>query len=352
MTADRGSAVERPQGDDLRIGIFPTKGLWQDLGIRYLRIQASWKKCPKEDGKYKWDKMLDKKMDKKVDGKPVKLLLMIKCGNHGEPSDPPADLKKQWDSKHGHSESYYDWVFNLVKEFGSCIEALTIENEVNEKQFWTGTVDEYLMLLKTAYKAAHDAKPDIVVTDSGFPSSHWVWVIAQDRLKSGAKPEDVLRFVRSYLERREAGEAGAKRNLIPGDVKDLRKKCESRNESFIRKFFKHAKGSVDWINFHYYEPPELLDDVIEWLRAELKDNGMDGVPLMCNEFGIRKKEGAEIDFYLKEVTEKLRLAKRHGLKAVAWFTQGGEKLNIYGFAENDKFQQGFKEIIQGRAWEK
>ncbi len=334
------------QSKDLQVGVFSHES-WKDLEIDFLRIQVSWTRCPKKDGKYEWDPFITK-IPEKLRDKPLPLFVLIKCGKHGHASEPPEDLKDKWDSKHGHSESYYDWVYNLVKEFGPRIYMLAIENEVNVRQFWTGTIEQYLKLLKTAYKAAHDARPDIIVTDSGFPSSCWHVGIAKDRLKAGKKPEEVYDFIKKYLERREEGH---NRGIIPKDVKDMQQKIpNSKTDASIRTFFSKAKGMVDCISFHYYEPHEFFDDVVEWIRDQMKANGMEKLPIICSELGIRKKKGEEESFYIAEFKEKLKKAQKLDLKGVAWFPHKGDELNIFGFINNELFRKGFNEIVSKRDW--
>src|SRR5438876_776755 len=43
-----------------------------------------------------------------------------------------------------------------------------LENEVNSKTFWGGTLGDYVQLLTTAYRAAHSADPKCMVLPAGL----------------------------------------------------------------------------------------------------------------------------------------------------------------------------------------
>ena len=90
----------------------------------------------------------------------------------GNSYDPPTDL-----------QDWYDYVFATVSRYKDSIHHWELWNEPNLTQFWNGTQDEYISLLKVGADAVHAADPDSMVlapelSSAGRPSL-WMTNILQ-----------------------------------------------------------------------------------------------------------------------------------------------------------------------------
>lgn len=142
------------------------------LGVSWVRTTAIWERFePKpEQFDWKWFDGLVADAERHRIKLMVTVLAISPWGSTQLPSNyhrqgyqnvyPPRDLKP-----------YDGFIRALAGRYQGKEIAWQIENEVNSiGTFWAGTRAEYLVLLRTAYAAAHEADPACVVLPAGLAS--------------------------------------------------------------------------------------------------------------------------------------------------------------------------------------
>ncbi|GEM_PF-5120038 len=285
------------------------------LEVPWVRIGVIRTKVEEAPGVYRWERSLLKKAE--VLG--FHQQVVLRWGNNkgwGGVSLPPEDLEENYSPEYGYSRNLYLFVHHLLKE-NRGIKILVVENEANAPNFWGGTPQEYIKVLKTVYKSAHETEPGVKIANSGCASPVWGILIAWERWKKGEEGEEICRFLREYL-----GEHPAFQGKIPQNNQELARFFKERTvQEMIEKvefFLEGVKGCLDLFNFHYYEKIEFLPLVVEWIRKEMRARGYE-YPLICNEFGVRKKGGLSDEELAKEIFRCLVVARACGIQWIFWF---------------------------------
>lgn len=139
----------------------------RDAGVKWVRCGAGcsaldWGAVEKERGVYNW-----KNADAEVNGwtkdEGVELLVIFgytpkwaSSGPNGENSAPPRDLK-----------DWTNFVHTVVSRYKGKVKYWEVWNEP-DIGFWTGTIEQYCDLLKSAYVAAKKADPECKVVFGGL----------------------------------------------------------------------------------------------------------------------------------------------------------------------------------------
>jgi hypothetical protein len=159
---------------------------------------------------------------------------------------------------------------------------VTIQNEEDGLQFWSGTPQDYLHELADAVRVAHARGYEISnggITAAGVMLAYWhhLWItgqhaaadaFAQSSLGPGAFPR---RSIASDI----PNSAYPDRPILARTV--LMRNKLARVETLIAGY--RATG-VDYVNFHWYEGgPDDLRAVATWLSQAT------GLPAICNEMG-------------------------------------------------------------------
>lgn len=232
-------------------------------------------------------------------------------------SYPPLDLSSEFDPQFGHSPSLYQFVYALVSRYKPNIKILTVENEINAPNFWAGTPEEYILVLRTAYKAAHDADPQILVTDSGYASLMWGVLMAKTKAEEGEDPLEVCNFLKEYY-----GAFPEWEEKLPQSPRELKMFFEyPQIISMVEKaeyLLDNYPGNVDVINFHFHEDSKLLPQVVAWLQEEMRKRGYE-YPIICDELGIRKEVPPSDDELAIEIFKTLTRAVASPLKSFFFF---------------------------------
>jgi hypothetical protein len=269
--------------------------LYEDFGKKYgFNIMISLR-----TGQLGWATRCDKKLcrykkDIKTRGCPDKYASL-----------PPKDLESTWNDKWGYSKDYYEFIFKLVEHFKGKINYLVIENEVNTLTFWHGTKEEYLQLRATAYKAAHDANPEVVVIDNGIAGGVWDYAIIWELYHRGKK-EEAEKFFRISAKRTLTQEK-INKNIGNAD-KMIKKQRLSRDYEILKAVFKEP--TFDVASYHLYGPWECQKIIIDWLKSEMRKNGYEK-PIICTEGGfvdsLRSPEDAQVQQEVAEDIIKLHV---------------------------------------------
>jgi hypothetical protein len=191
---------------------------------------------------------------------------------------------------------------------------VTIQNEEDGLQFWSGTPQDYLHELADAVRVAHVRGYEISnggITAEGLEMAYWhqLWLSGQHAAADA--------FARTSL-----NSAVSNRRPIASDLPDsahpdrpvlahiprMRDKL-ARVEILIAGY--RATG-IDYVNFHWYEgTPADLRILATWLSQTT------GLPAICNEMGQFSTNPATVDALLGEA-QSLHMAW------VMWFAIDGK----------------------------
>ncbi len=158
------AAVQNP---DSPFGVICSWAGIKDSGVKWVRCGAGctaldWGAVEKERGVYDW-----KNADAEVNGwtkdEGVDLLVILgytpkwaSSDPNGDNSAPPRDLK-----------DWTDFVFKVVSRYKGKVKYWEVWNEP-DIGFWTGTIEQYSDLIKSAYVAAKKADPDCRIVFGGL----------------------------------------------------------------------------------------------------------------------------------------------------------------------------------------
>jgi hypothetical protein len=320
---------EVPYGMDRSFDFYSEEA---EMGARWQRTRIFWEHVETSNDNWRWN-IVDG-MVNSLEEHGLEPVMLVRTGElawatqlnlygYDNGSFLPLDMSEQWNEQYGYSETYYDFIYHLVDHACGTVSVIVIENEGNSPKFFYGEWDDYLRLLKTAYKAAHDACGDIIVTDSGLASGLWGWCIAQDMVESGEyTDEEICHFATGYY--RRSAVDGSYDFERSGGMERLLSRFEQyeREITFADSLFSNIEGAVDALNFHFYEDYEYMDDVVMWLDAKTQARGFH-IPLkISNEMGIRNRNeeyDRESLEHAYDVIKKLLHSLRCRLKLFCWF---------------------------------
>ena len=321
------------------------------LGVAHLRGIARWEWLEPKRGRWISDSKTAKWIDEsKRNG--LRLIPSVRIGQGWASaksrdgigrttSVPPADLSEQWSEEWGYSKSYYGFIHKFVKSRRDDLDAIIVENEANTPHFWYGTADEYVRVLKTAYLAAHRAKPEIIVMNSGCASGAWAVCVIRDMLEDPRiGPEKVLGFANGYFAKLKNPKFQWR---DAGDLETLaRRKDVRENYERITHYLANYEGCVDLFNLHYYEDYHYLEDVLTWIRGRAKAAGYDLPPMAITEYGIRnvdqsyRVEGAD---HALEVVKKLVVALSLDARLIVWYSLRDDMVQKVGLLDDDRSER-------------
>jgi hypothetical protein len=154
------------------------------LGVSWVRVNIHWLKLEPEEGQFDF-KSLDA-LVADAEKNRLKLLLTVRATSPWGSSKVPANAGR----KGYHATSppkdmaqYAAFIRELVGHYKGRGIAWQIENEPNAPAFWDGTQADYVALLKTAHKTAHEADPDCTVVAAGLACGFSHPGGTEDRLK-------------------------------------------------------------------------------------------------------------------------------------------------------------------------
>jgi hypothetical protein len=187
---------------------------------------------------------------------------------------------------------YQKFVGDLVRRYApQGVKQYAIENEVNAQQYWAGTPQEYTRLVTAAAEAIHGADPDAKVVDSGISSVAYGFGVVDRLLRVGQEDAAVAAY-RDYFERR----VGTRGRKIPAvdEVAALRTALADETNARNLAYLAATEGLLDSgvvqvRQVHYYEHPDGVPALLDYLRAETPA----GVPLQAWEVGQFWRDGGD-----------------------------------------------------------
>jgi hypothetical protein len=261
----------------------------------------------------------------------------------GKPDDAavshaPVDLRGSPSPEFGYSESYYAFVRRLLEHFcdgAACrIHSLVIENEANASEKWTGRdgtpqgdVDDYVRLVATARKALDDSGARLSLYDSGLQGSAILWNVLEEDMKSEGAAGAATAYRKAFNESSPADQVDKKIRQSAG--KPTNEKIRMMLDSDLYRY-------TDGINFHQYQTPESIRDVVAYLRQ----HGPSGHPVMTNEIGIKEAVIKDKDPELVNawMIQKFVYLFEARVSPVIWFTVPANNIGSFTTKQN-KFKQ-------------
>jgi len=132
----------------------------QHAGIRIIRFNLSWDRIERQKGQYQFGET--DRLVKAANKHGFDLLAVVS----GTPS---------WASANGHdtanpssSERWKIFLITAVQRYASSISTWQIWNEPDIRKFWTGTPQEYVRLLKTAFHVIKEVDPRLQIVSAGL----------------------------------------------------------------------------------------------------------------------------------------------------------------------------------------
>lgn len=299
-------------------------------GAGYMRANLLWSDSEPKPGQLSFNSPNDTKIQA-IEAAGLRLFPTVSVGRGwmngsrpgflggGSESYPPDDLGTVWSDQSGYSPGYYNFIFQFFSHYRGHFDYVAIENEANSNIFWGGTAEEYARLLKTAYKAIKAADPNVKVVDSGYVDLAWGLCIAANYLSTGLKPRsEVVQFATTFTH----AETSKLRIQSAADLENLLRRPAIQEQCQKLDYtLNNIGGSVDAINFHYYEDYRVMYYVTDWIRLRIKDAGY-RAGIVTNEVGQRGPDlaFAEGSEHAKAVFKKLVTTQVLGLEAVVWFS--------------------------------
>lgn len=283
----------------------------KELGAKWTRYPVSWGLVEPSRGNFRWDRL--EKGVAKSEAYGITVVPNIQTGKLGWATSCPTGAGREASCVPKNLDDYYNFLFQIAKRFKGRVEHMIIENEASSGFYFTGEVDDYLAMRRTAYKATHDANPNAKVVDSGFAAEPWGIVITREMYDAGDK-QGALQFVNGYMQNRRQPLFRNEDEL----VKELYSAGGQRQYDFVKKSFRDG-ASFDIANIHFYEPSEYLDDVILWVKQEMQKNGYQK-PIWITELGVKDKfHKIPREKVVAEVSKKHDIALAHGVEVLIWF---------------------------------
>src|SRR3989338_1259457 len=238
----------------------------------------------------------------------------------------PIDLNTKMALKKGvsYSDTYYNFVKNIAEHYKGKFEIVVIENEMNDNDFWCSSANDYLRLFLTAKKAFEDVDPAVKLADGGIQGAALNWLVIEDYLEN----QNVA--ATSFYEK-FTGEQITKTELVKESKKHtLKEWVKPAQQLFDSQLFEW----VDVFNFHYYQKPEALPEIVAYLRKNIPPGKM----LMTNEVGMKERFSNSPDAASQEMIKKYAYLLSLKVNPILWFSPGGKEDNNAGALIDEKGQ--------------
>ncbi|MBI4313980.1 MAG: beta-galactosidase [Candidatus Omnitrophica bacterium] len=245
------------------------------LGAAWIRTQTHWNLLEPKPGRYRW-KTLDGLLKNAAKRKLGLLIVIRTARSRDDASNFPADLKQ-----------YGDFIRALAQRYSGRKVAWQIEDKPDLAESWRGTAEQYVQLLQTAHRAAHEADAGVVILNAGLagPFPHFGPLPLEQRLKENRRWFEAILKSRAY----------------------------------------------DAVDLHDYFPPEknawgiTFEEYLLLHKQWMKDQGVE-VPVWISEAGINSKpvtlDGKRIEFSEMDQAKGLYAiytsARAHGVTHLFW----------------------------------
>jgi hypothetical protein len=210
--------------------------------------------------------------------------------------------------------AYQGFVRAVVERYAPLgVHDYAIENEVNARNFWDGTPEEFERLTRLAADTIRAADRQARVLDSGMASPAYGLAIAEHLLAQGRTDEAVAAYRRYYTRRGsqfpEVADAGQLRQALAGEL-------PRRALAYMAASQRLAKaGVLDAWQLHFYESWENVPALLAYLRDTLPAD----LPIEALEVGMFWRQGSgDQRLRAAEATKTVALLLAGGVQRIIW----------------------------------
>jgi len=215
-------------------------------------------------------------------------------------SAPPKDMNE-----------WYDFVYNLAKQLKGKIKYYGVMDEVH----WTfsGTIEEYLELLKVTSNAIHSADPDAKVIPS-FTSPALFIVWEMNGLSKESRIQEAIDLHNWFFE-------GVERPLTNENdlINYLADERSTRAIQLLEAIYSDYSQYIDVYEFHSYNPYDKTLHVLTYLKSRMAGQGINK-PIIA-EIGTLSLPGAYVDETTRQedVVRNFAITLGNGVSMACWF---------------------------------
>jgi hypothetical protein len=198
------------------------------------------------------------------------MMLKIRVGScwatGGRRGEERGDKRKTVSAMPEDLAAYQAFVRTVTERYRPLgVRQYAIENEVNARNFWDGSPQEYEQLVRLGAQAVHAADPRAEVLDSGIASPIYGVAIAERLLAQGRDGEAVAAYQRYYAHR------GSQYPRVE-NVAELRsvlgRDLVRRGLSYLAATQRLAREKAfDVYQLHFYESWDNVPALLDYLRA-------------------------------------------------------------------------------------
>jgi hypothetical protein len=215
-------------------------------------------------------------------------------------------------------DAYRAFVRDVVTRYGKQgVREYAIENEVNARNFWDGTPEQFEQLSRAGAEAVRDADPKAQVLDGGIASPVYGLAVADRLLAQGRSDEAVAAYQRYYGRRGSQFEQVTSEDALR---RALAEPLSRRALAYLAATQRLARdGVIDAYQLHFYEPWENVPALLTYLRETLPAD----LPIEAWEVGMFWRGGPQDqrgDQQLRadEATKVVALLLAGGVRRVTW----------------------------------
>ncbi len=341
------------------------------LNVHYVREGIAWAKIETSDNVYDFSSF--DKSDGWLDQLNLELIARINFGNDFSTTNhnwaakcdtslctpglpdcpmervdcPPKDLAASWtdwNSETGYSPLLTDFVTKTLEAIhirNKNIEYFVVGNEVNTLSFWLGTAEDYLKTRGTIYNAVKRFNAangtSYKVVDNGIASTIWSNAVAYEAYCRGD-----IAYAVDFANRASAHTYSGV--ITADDFKWLN--CQDiggRDYKIMKAMFVKDPNlnepTFDVMAYHFYEPWDVQEEIINWIRQEMTNNGYELRLIMNTEGGYRDtlhlySDTPSLEQDVADDIPKIHtIAFKNNIKAWLWlpFTERGPEYQAYGY---------------------
>jgi hypothetical protein len=219
--------------------------------------------------------------------------------------------------------AYQAFVRDVVRRYSPLgVHEYAIENEVNGAGFWSGSVADYVKLVKLGAQAVHAADPSAKVADAGISSTAYGVAIADRLLRQGKATEAVQAYQRYYQRRFAKRSRDYPMVSTPQELRAaLGGEQARRNLDMLAATDQlAAQHVIDLYQLHFYESWDNVPALLDYLHAVLPP----GFPIQGWEIGQFWIGGSgDARERAAEVTKTVTQLLAGGLRTVIWLPLSG-----------------------------
>jgi hypothetical protein len=250
------------------------------------------------------------------------LMLKIRVGScwatGGRRGEERGDKRKTVSAMPQDLDAYQAFVRTVVERYRSLgVRQYAIENEVNARNFWDGSPEQYEQLARAGGRAVHDADPKAEVLDSGIASPIYGVAIAERLLTQGRDDDAVAAYQRFYARRgsqySRVENAAELRSVLGRDL-------TRRGLAYLAATQRLARDKAfDVYQLHFYEPWDNVPALLEYLRATLPSTlPIEGWEVGMFQHGAFEEQGEDQQVRAGEAAKTVSLLLAGGARRVVW----------------------------------